>query len=93
MLSTKAKRNSRTTGLAVTGRSAEVESIWTKETLREDAAAIVKLFQEGKLSQGDMELMLSLVLSGYILSKTYAMASELENAFAEMFIEQLAADK
>ena len=93
MLSTKAKRQFRTSGLTANAINPTAERIWTEETLREDTAEIIKLFTEGKISQDDMEILLSLVLSGYILSETNAMASEFENDLTQMIIEQLAGDK
>ena len=93
MLSTKSKRRFQSPGLTSKAINPAAEGIWTKETLREDAAVIVELFREGKLSQYDMEIILSLILSGYILSETSATASDLENALAEMLIEQLANNK
>ncbi len=87
MLSTESKRRLQSTGL--TARTVN-PTIWTEETLREDAAVIVKLFREGKLSQNDMEIILSLMLSGYILSEADVMTSEIEDAFTQMLIEQIA---
>ena len=91
MLSTKSRRQFRTQGLAANGVNPAAERIWTEETIREDSAEIIKLFNEGKISQDDMEILLSFMLSGYILSETYTMASDLENAFAETLFEQLVA--
>ena len=87
MLSTESKRRLQSTGL--TARTIN-PAIWTEETLQEDAAVIVELFREGKLSQYDMETILSFMLSGYILSETDAMTSEIEDAFKQMLIEQIA---
>ena len=93
MLSTRFKRQIQTPGLTASAVNPAAERIWTEETIREDSAAIIKLFNEGKISQDDMEILLSFMLSGYILLETYAMASELEDTFAEMLIEQLTPSK
>lgn len=59
-------------------------SAYTEKDFKEDVREIVQLLRDGKLSNEDVEVVLSVLLSLYMTEQANTMAYELEDTFEQM---------